>query len=395
MSQPTQNPSQQIDLMRIFYNRMRDIGVQNDNAVRGKFLTFLMTCKIKFFIQNGEIIFSGPVMDADTIVEQLEEYLKNSGLDFAAILGIFDNLDIPVMFNGEKLQSVPNETKNDLITIASHKRSVTQSSESHAPKRLQLDSAAPNIKESAVRLNKTLGHGDSKLIIGAVRKMSAADLAAADATSPVLPDVSSFASQPSASAMPQPSANATPHVSNMMIKPTQTAPAVQIPAQQPIATPQPIATSQPIATQQLPTKRKKILLCARGAATDDQMLLPIQQIIKRLGDSFEFKLHATENEITTAKDYFNIIQLIYSDCPTFQKDLEYAKVGILDNDEEVPDFMKKANCCLYLRFDYSGREFVKEAGNVFEMFGKLLSLPTSMSSTYRERSLSKGSAAAT
>lgn len=116
------------------------------------------------------------------------------------------------------------------------------------------------------------------------------------------------------------------------------------------------------------TTKKTIELCAFEYQKDPEAHLPLVAIQSRFGGDYSFIL----NNVASAGIYF-AIQIIFSDHPNFPRNLGIVRVGILDFDEVVPQFMLDAGCYIYLRYDYKSQKFTEEH-NGLKRLGKLFTL---------------------
>lgn len=132
-----------------------------------------------------------------------------------------------------------------------------------------------------------------------------------------------------------------------------------------------------IAEQDAPAKRvqlasittKRIIeLCAFEYQKDTEAHLPLVAIQSRFGGDYSFVL----NNVAVVGKHF-AVQIIFSDHPNFPKNLGIVRVGILDSDEVVPQFMLDAGCYIYLRYDYKLQKFAEDH-NGLKRLGKLFTL---------------------
>ncbi len=141
--------------------------------------------------------------------------------------------------------------------------------------------------------------------------------------------------------------------------------------------PQPVVEKRP-AEQNAPAKRiqlasittkKTIELCAFEYQKDKEAHLPLSAIQNKFGHEYSFVLN--DNSSYVEKHF--AIQIIFSDILNFPKNLGIVRVGILDSDEAVPQFMLDAGCYIYLRYDYKAKKFMEEH-NGLKRLGKLFTL---------------------
>lgn len=141
--------------------------------------------------------------------------------------------------------------------------------------------------------------------------------------------------------------------------------------------PQPVVEKRP-AEQNAPAKRiqlasittkKTIELCAFEYQKDKEAHLPLSAIQNKFGHEYSFVLN---NNSSSVEKHF-AIQIIFSDILNFPKNLGIVRVGILDSDEAVPQFMLDAGCYIYLRYDYKAQKFTEEH-NGLKRLGKLFTL---------------------
>lgn len=170
---------------------------------------------------------------------------------------------------------------------------------------------------------------------------------------------------------PNPAATLRPPITTNIATQDSTAPHPMVKT-----VPQPIAEKR-VAEQNTPAKRvqlssitmkRTIELCAFEYQKDSEAHYPLAAIQSKFGGDYSFVLN---NVAPVGKNF--AIQIVFSDHPNFPKNLGIVRVGILDHDEPVPQFMSDAGCYIYLRYNYELQKFSDEH-NGLKRLGKLFTL---------------------
>lgn len=126
------------------------------------------------------------------------------------------------------------------------------------------------------------------------------------------------------------------------------------------------------------THKKTVELHSYEYLVDPDVMKPLTTI-KHMFPDYNFVFDGSGKYSSSRDDVFNAIQFIYSDHVSYPEGKNCVRVGILDDDEDIPQFMKDAKCYMYLRYDYVKCVFVNSSSGEMEKFKKLLSLPKSSS----------------
>ncbi len=130
--------------------------------------------------------------------------------------------------------------------------------------------------------------------------------------------------------------------------------------------------------QNNPPKRLRfhtVELCAFKYEEDQETKKLIGSIMNDFSEEYIFRVNSTNTLIGKSNQ---VIQILFSDHPTYPVIPGAVRIGILDNDETVPKFMEDAGCYIYLKYDYTNTVFVNSE-NELKGFGRLLTLSSDMS----------------